>query len=724
MTAALVDSKRKEDRSKQWDKVIGEKRAELEEMENQQQTRLAALSDTAKRKGPEGKQVIDRDGVDENAIRRSGPRPRRRKGSSTLKNGKNYWSDLFEWATLQSEARAASGFRDWQGPSLALLQKLSVSQLEELLSDNRLLRRFYGGSDCRTLADDAPSFSYSTKKLRTLEWSVARLVLRFLLHESKHSTEPKGSTNDVLRNILPDRESIYNSLAHTNDRLSILRSNAADSDIYQEFESPRIPKYHHRGSFEEYEESTALNTAVHTLLQNMQGEMNLGPLMSKICYKLLTSRTPPNVHTYNMLLVRFCQLENEDLVQAVCDSMRESHIRPNEITHSTILRFYTLTDNRGAFLDYTRRMRGRDGGLALARPGQEIPPMTADRYRRFGGQVKIAEKARMNGEVYTSLIVGAIRFWGRERAIGLYRDMICEGWKPNSELFTAILRHCCYYRDWTAGLAVWHQLSRIPERASTLAYECMLRLCRYCQQYEAFDQVLLDGVWRGALPSAILEVPEEAKAADMPALLEYAKRIRPSKNSSKVLSHRARRRVGLLLEFHGRYAVGNMLQGSVDESELRAKLGLSKDLIDAQQARQFLERRMEALVKEIANTLEQIGSVISAEEEPIMKYRLSVKIQMINQQQQQQMIQNAYDTYKTKMNYKLVKKDREAQATQPGKGQAVPAAPNATSSAGPFETAKALAPHLPIIYEQGQRMPMVLDAVLIRDLERPMEATA
>lgn len=619
---AFADSRKKDDRRKQWDRVIGEARATVEATEIQQQSRLAALSDDARVEALDKTGAAEYRSATERALKEveawdvqeSEDRDRR---VPTVDDRFDTWLDVFDWAREQQKLREASGFQDWKGPPLSLLQTLSRVQLDELLSNERLLRRFYGGPDCSSLVDEQPRYPFSMKKIRTLEWSVAKMVLKLLMYCSKNSLEPReGSgrpTNSLLRELAKDEEILQSKLDHASERLRTLHAERRSRPYYEEFESPQLPNYDDT-TIEEYEQTTDMNTSLQNLLELMKQETDLGSLMSKICYNLLTARTPPNTQTYNMLLVRFCVLEREDLVQAVLASMRASHIRPNEITHATLLRHFTATGNRVGFFEYWRRMEGHRGGLALANPELNIHPGVKERYLVFGRQHhKAAEKGRMNGQVYESLIVGALQFLGRQTAMHYYRNMISEGWSPGLAISLAILQDCCHRSDWTVGTVVLEQLEETAEMISTVTYEWMLRLCQCCGQQQYFDQILRNGVHCGALPASMLDLPDHAKAEDVAFLIERAKDIQPRKAIGTLekarISHHLGDKSPFLLE--------NVLHACEDEDMLRRTINRTHNRWEARLA---LQKRLDVISSEVDHTVLQANQVLYA-----LKHLSSVK---------------------------------------------------------------------------------------------------
>lgn len=668
---AFADSRKKDDRRKQWDKVIEEARARVETTEIQQQSRLAALSGEARVEAQEKNKAAGHDVATERVIKeveawnfqKSQKQDQR---VPILDDRTDTWLDVFDWAREQQLEREASGFQDWKGPPLSLLQSLSRVQLDELLSNEQLLRRFYGGPDCSSLVDEHSRYLLSMKKIRTLEWSVAKMVIKLLMYCSKNFLEPREdsvcSTNSLLRELSEGEETIHSKLDYTRQRLRDLNAERRSGRYYEEFESPRIPNYD-ATTIEEYEQTTEMNSSLQKLLELMKQETDLSDLMAKICYNLLTARTPPNTHTYNMLLVRFCVLEREDLVKAVLTSMRESHIRPNEITHATLLRHFTATGNGVGFFEYWRRMEGYRGGLALANPERSIHPLVNERYLGFGRyHHKAAEKGRMNGQVYESLIVGALQFLGGQTAMHYYRNMISEGWSPSLGIWLAILQDCCDRSDWTVGTAVMEELEKTADRINTLTYEWMLRLCQCCGQQDFFDQILRNGVHCGALPVSMLDLPDRAKTEDVAFLIERAKDLQAIGTLEKTAA-----RVRYHLGDKSPFLLENVFYDCKDERTLRNTI---VRLNYRWRARLAIQNKLDIISIDINNTVLQVNDALYASNNlSSVKFWLSGRVKHLEIELEHNVSSIAYASYVDVLRDKKIQRTqtRRAEDTE-GKG--------------------------------------------------------
>ena len=612
---AFADSKKKDKRRNEWDKVIGEVRATVDATEIQQQKRLAALSNDARLEPSDSTRLIGHSVSVEGVVK--GVKTWDLQGSKeqnmvTLApdHRNDTWLDVFDWAQDQQRLREASGFQDWKGIPLSLLQRLSRKELSELLANDWLFRHFYGGPDCQRLVNDQYRRPYSLRQLRTLEWSVACMVLRLLVRSSENPWETWEDSlcpcKILLRNLYGDRGALSRNISYIKERLRTLHAERRGKSYYEEFESPQAPNYDDT-TIENFKQTTEMNESLQRILKLMDSKTDMSDLMSKLCYNLLATRTPPDIDTYNMLLTRFCILGRKDLVWVVRTSLLESHVRPNEITHTTLLRHFAAIGKRRPFWQYLERMEGRQLGLAVARP-RPNHPMLKERYRTVGTSGrKAVEKGRMNGQVYESLIVGLIRYHDRQAAMHYYRRMISEGWETRVGIWIAILQDCCHRLDWTVGTAIMEQLEKGSQGFNTLVFEWLLRLCQCCAQQKFFDQILRNGVRCGALPASMLDLPDSAKTKDVAFLIEYAKGLQPRK-ASKTLEKAAKTSSNIA---HGTspFLLENLLYNCHDEDTLRHTIDQASKRWNASFA---LKNRLDKISEEISHTVIHASQVLYA----------------------------------------------------------------------------------------------------------------
>lgn len=153
-SAAVADSKRKDTRRREWEKLIRQAREELKAIEDQQSSRLARLSPDSGTDIPQSSDT-------------------------------NTWEGLFQWAKQMSNDRGALGLQDVPGPPLSLLQELKTSEIQELLSHSVLasLREPLDGNTESQKWGVIPE-----NKDKILAWSVRKLAYRLLKSSMKDNS--------------------------------------------------------------------------------------------------------------------------------------------------------------------------------------------------------------------------------------------------------------------------------------------------------------------------------------------------------------------------------------------------------------------------------------------------------------------------------------------------------------------------------------------------------
>lgn len=534
-SAAVADGNRKEAKKTEWGRLIKEARDDLKALEEQQQARLAAIS-------WEGDEV-----------------------SQELSSRHDTWFDVFRWATKERERRKRLGFECLKGPPLSLLENLSAPEIETLMVDKYIAR--LNATDGEHLWNaTGVHHKLSIKKVKTLEWSIRKLVHRLILFyldraESvprKREGQPSlNSQSGLFRDM--SKEHVQAKLDRCDQRLRFLSRHSSNTEYWYRFMSPNSPIYS-RKSRDDLLRADRLNIKLHDIFKlfssNTTGKDGL---IADICSALLLSYAPPDIHTYNILIIHFLQLKQMNDVEAVITSLRESHVRPNEVTLSAMLHFYTINNKRKPFIHLLRMMDGKCGGLGLAHAATKVAPAFATRYRtsetlgprpatiseeeedyyyeRGGynvpaqpraechGTRKVVQSANMtllNRVVYGAIIDGALKFFGPIQARRYYSQMVRDGWQAGRRELSNILRHCCYKKKWQDGLVVWREICNLPEGADRMALVWMLRLCRNRGEHVQFGKVLDYGLQQKLIPYTIWDLPNDIWCGAVSRLLRSA----------------------------------------------------------------------------------------------------------------------------------------------------------------------------------------------------------
>ena len=503
-TAAVTDARRKDEKTEQWDKAIVQAKEELRAIETEQERRLQALSTPIK---------LDR-----------------------LENWKDTgtWENIFDWAAHQNQSRLALGYGKLEGIQARVLNGLSPATLRELCMNGKIMEAREGRREPDVKEDVVSDRPLSTKKRKTMELSTAKMVFRLLLQSSRSTTTESVTLNPserlmwqaLMRNV----KQLRSKLTEMEGRLSQLRRLDANSETLQDLESPQFPRYSDCAP-RATDGSPSLNTTLETLLAPNRREItDINAMVTKICYNLLVSTTPPNVHTYNILITRLCHFNQLEMASIVLDSMRECHIRPNEVTVAATLRYYTLANDRRGFRSYVNRMQGKGGGLTLAHPSTSITHINQVKYvaQRAGNSrymrlpqfstlrnerslsaaqpIKLINKAPRNQEVFSALIIGSLKLLGFNQAMSHYLDMVRCGWETDVHILVALLKYCSDAENWLFGQKVWQEIKTLASSATKTAYFLMLRLCLICGREEEFRSILRDGIERTVLDVSLTQL--------------------------------------------------------------------------------------------------------------------------------------------------------------------------------------------------------------------------
>ncbi|KAI4197981.1 MAG: hypothetical protein LQ350_005566 [Teloschistes chrysophthalmus] len=515
-TSAVVDSARKDAKKKEWARVIKEARRELHTLEAEQERRLSALEQTGHHDRGEEKEDLT-------CVRQK------------------TWEEILRWGNQELRERKELGFDNWRGVPLSLLRNASPEQIQDIL-DNHANHFFrFRGLDGFQVWNSV-TWPLHIRKLKTIEWSIAKLVLKFMWHvpDKRLWLMPsnEGFAAAMLADFSWDRtEEDHPARKYAQEHLDNLSEREQSDEYYLQYPSPKFPRYSdHWG--EDLSSADELNAKLNDLFES-QHKLHHSALdiLPSICYYLVTSKVPPDIHTYNLLFSEFTGAGQDKWVQDLMISMWETHMRPNEITVAEVLRYFVRKDDRFRFDRHIDAMDGFTRGLAVAKPEEVIPDLFKFQYRvrvlpfhwkekgvcdsyyelrdlspsdiqalKEKGDVKIYLKPRRNQEVYRALIEGALHFYGLSGAMEHYEDMVSEGWSPDEELFSSLLDCCVGNRDFEVGLTIWKHLHASYIPVSEHGYLLMIRLCQLCKQEKMIGEILEKGICEGVLPPTVQEI--------------------------------------------------------------------------------------------------------------------------------------------------------------------------------------------------------------------------
>lgn len=343
--------------------------------------------------------------------------------------------------------------------------------------------------------------AWTRKKVETISLSVDLLQLRIMIALINGGLSDEAALavpGDYAANLLRTRDALH---AHkTTLKHDLGRVREADNAL-EEYErtSPHLPlnvfsqAEADEDGFHAIETPRELNISLQSLLkQHKHQKISTPTLLARICYNLSASPLPPNLDTYNTLLLGLSAAEQPHIVTCVIRSLKQCNLRPNETSIAAMLNHYTATDDAASFVHLVETMRGKHLGLSLAHPDVRITAASNGRLvPKEGDPTKVIQLPYPTPKVFAALISGVTKFGGFDTALGVCKNMGEEGWGLCMSGLAPLLQECADRRDWEAGLSVWDQVQQLkvkskrqssnqkhgPERVPMQVYASMLRLC-------------------------------------------------------------------------------------------------------------------------------------------------------------------------------------------------------------------------------------------------------
>lgn len=272
--------------------------------------------------------------------------------------------------------------------------------------------------------------------------------------------------------------------------------------------------------------------------------LSTAELLAKVWYNVHVSPAPPNIDTFNILILGFARAREPAQARNVISALHLCHVRPNEVTLSAILRFFTATRDARAFSLWFGYVRGWYDGLSLARPDVVVNRAARDRlvdFRPPGAALgKVVQLPTPTPMVFGAIVRGVLHFDGFAAAWDTCRGMRPEGWQLNMSGWAPLLKDCARRADATAGFAIWDEILRLRRRSRRRGqgrkvqwttdpihldtYTSMLRLCAKCDRRDLFEQVLAQaGAEHEIGPEPLAELIKTAMREDVE--FRYSKRM-------------------------------------------------------------------------------------------------------------------------------------------------------------------------------------------------------
>jgi hypothetical protein len=281
-------------------------------------------------------------------------------------------------------------------------------------------------------------------------------------------------------------------------------SNIPDDKLYQDIKQMNarsFPHYEHPLDRETDARKSRLelNKSLRTVFKTYPATERRA-MVGTICYNLLASEFPPNIHTYNTLVYGFNRRRQPDLAQAVLDMLAsDKTLRPTQQTMICLLNHYITTGNVLGFYHHIARMIGKSTvGIGLQKKHVELLPNNRNvqewvketSVARFGDL--LVETAKFSGNILETIMRGFLHFnllrqavtvfilclrqninFGNTRIVSQLFDQCI--YALNAPLASALIRALAEHLHVVARLISTDPASRIAGQINNLLDICRLR---------------------------------------------------------------------------------------------------------------------------------------------------------------------------------------------------------------------------------------------------------
>lgn len=508
-TAAVADAKVKDDRRKEWDRLITEAKigASIQESEPAGPTNTLPDSEYLSSQLPSHKHPAFKDFATQ-------IKPLL---ATTITSGTTWTTPTTQDTPLEIKLRSLDS-RLTQ--SIELCSEESA-QDESNHSSSSELDNYEEWVDEELDPELLPREPKTTLHLGKMEAATANLVDQLLLKTKFVSSQGRAG--------LSKGSDIFLQLKGMAKRIYSLKSNWT-----------HFPAYAWENDTSVEVGRSSLNKSLYAVCRKTTPDTsNIDLMLAKICYNLLICTVPPNTTTYNILISELLRLRQHDTTQVVIDSfLDDTRFKPTKRTMVLILDHYKAKNDQSGFRAIIRRMRAVDGDMRVK--SRSISDLHLRAVREWALSNKVIQRGHYlhqkmyrDANVFNSLIRDSLKLKGVRHAIRFIRAAFRESNRVQEQTFCAVARACVNQWDYMAGhvllkaiLSLWKG-SQVP---SIMAYSSKVRyfiykLLKLCLIDPSLDstQTLPHDVSRDALQNMLRYMQLESINDDLD---EFARRIK------------------------------------------------------------------------------------------------------------------------------------------------------------------------------------------------------
>lgn len=287
--------------------------------------------------------------------------------------------------------------------------------------------------------------------------------------------------------------------------------------------------------------------------------------IGRVCYNLLVSAHPPDMHTYNTLIVAFNKAGHHTFAEALVSSFfHDRLLKPTPSTFVAILNHYKNTNNHGKFLRALSCLTGLDAktGAKIRRrhiQDVEMSPVirqwAADTRSRTQTGDWVWEHVPLNQPLVEEVIGGLLHFKLFDQAATFFVSCMRTGVNLSTQIVRQLLDDCISALDWRAAVRLIRGFTSCPQKWQRLLLpgddggsfnmtdriRVLLDLCGLQGPPDSFSKPLLANLGiSGSKLSHFLKVLEKEQLSQYSLLTEDFDNLRLGPNEGGIANSKSR----------------------------------------------------------------------------------------------------------------------------------------------------------------------------------------
>ncbi|QIW99192.1 hypothetical protein AMS68_004710 [Peltaster fructicola] len=441
-------------------------------------------------------------------------------------------------AQLLDELRNPQHYADLVDPSATLLEQVLEEQPRSIHTGSTLKQHRLAPESVylskRLKSHDRSSWTPKKAEIVNLSTNLLQMTILLHLYDTKYLVDyedmpttiqdllklPQKQLLNENRNLLQDLKRAWKALPDLRDyqrrEPTITLARYASQDTSPSwFKPPSHLSQELRNNFAATRKEIQENLMIDAQSARHENVTAVIRLLASTFHSLNTSRTSPDLMTYNIMIAGFSDNNLKTLTGHTIAALRRCQLRPNETTVATVLQHYLKYGDADRFNRWIDLFNGENGGLSLSRHQEIRESQLSSQLRvKDGFAHKIVQLQQVSSKVLSAMIAGTLHFRGLDAALEQC-DLSGSRDSPlNMHTFGPLLRDCAARRDMDNGKRFWAGVCELKARARIVAsrgqrpepiprhvFAAMLNLCQRMEDRELYAQIAdqAQDAWPGEL---------------------------------------------------------------------------------------------------------------------------------------------------------------------------------------------------------------------------------